>query len=281
MITGIDHVVVAVADPDDAAATLEGALGIKASEGGHHDALGTFNRLVWLGNSYVELIGAFDRELATTTWLGAPTIRALDLGGGFATWAVATDDIGAELDRMRSAGVVIDGPLRGERVRSDGDVVRWQLGLPARLGPAEPPFVIEHDAAAAEWRPTDRAARALELHPIGGPVRFAALDLPVPDPLTAARAFGPLVGSTFEPAERDGTLQSRLGSQTLRLRPAQVPAAGDAWPVATFELSAPGSATPMTAELFGCRFIVRQAAQRCTESSPSTRGAPLNDRGSS
>ena len=63
MFLGIDHLVVAVADPYDAAVTIEGELGLAASGGGRHDALGTLNRLVWFGDSYVELIGVFDRTL--------------------------------------------------------------------------------------------------------------------------------------------------------------------------------------------------------------------------
>ena len=61
--------------------------------GGRHETLGTFNRLVWLGDTYLELIGVFDRAIAERSWVGAPTVRALDAGGGLATWAVATDDI--------------------------------------------------------------------------------------------------------------------------------------------------------------------------------------------
>src|SRR4051794_14420685 len=56
MLIGIDHVVLATENPDDAAATLEQTLGVSATGGGRHDASGTMNRLVWLGDSYLELI---------------------------------------------------------------------------------------------------------------------------------------------------------------------------------------------------------------------------------
>src|SRR5512146_131495 len=93
VLTGIDHLVIACPDPDAAAGRLEREVGLRARGGGRHESLGTFNRLVWLGDSYLELIGVADRALAESSWIGAPTVRALDGGGGLATWAAATDDL--------------------------------------------------------------------------------------------------------------------------------------------------------------------------------------------
>src|SRR3989449_10200850 len=104
MFLGIDHLAIAVADPDEAATQLERELGLAATGGGRHDALGTFNRLIWLGDSYLELVGVFDRAHAESSWLGAPTLRALDVGGGLATWAIATDDLDHDVAELRGAG---------------------------------------------------------------------------------------------------------------------------------------------------------------------------------
>src|SRR5512140_1596858 len=113
MLLGIDHLVIAVADPDRAAADLERDLGLEASGGGRHAALGTFNRLVWLGDSYLELIGVFDRALAEGSWIGAPTVRALDAGGGLATWALASDALDRDVADLRSAGADLAEPIPG------------------------------------------------------------------------------------------------------------------------------------------------------------------------
>ena len=68
MIRGIDHLVIACADPDAAATELESNLGLTAAGGGRHQGLGTFNRIVWLADgSYLELIGVEDREAASRT----------------------------------------------------------------------------------------------------------------------------------------------------------------------------------------------------------------------
>jgi hypothetical protein len=160
MLLGIDHLVIACADPDAAAADLEREVGLKPGGGGRHDALGTYNRLVWLGDSYLELIGIFDRALAERSWIGAPAVRALDAGGGLATWAVATDDLDGDVARLNDDGAGLTDPIAGERRRPDGAVVRWRLSVPGALGPDRPPFLIEHDAIAADCSPDERAARA-------------------------------------------------------------------------------------------------------------------------
>jgi catechol 2,3-dioxygenase-like lactoylglutathione lyase family enzyme len=180
-VLGIDHLVLAVRDPDAAAATLEAELGLRATGGGRHPALGTFNRLIWLGDSYLELLGIEDETLAAAAWIGAPALALLGDGReGLATWAVAVTDLDAEIAAARASGGVLAGPIAGERVRPDGRVVRWRLALGGPLGPAEPPFLIEHDTTAAEWTEDERAARAAERHPVGGPVRLSSFDIAPP-----------------------------------------------------------------------------------------------------
>lgn len=211
---GIDHLVIACADPDAAVEALERDLGLVGGGGGRHEALGTFNRLVWLGDTYLELIGVFDRTLADASWVGAPTARALDEGGGLATWAVATDDIEADVATLRSRGADLGAPIAGERHRPDGAVVRWRLAAPPRLGPGLPPFLIEHDPSAAEWTAEDRAARA------DGPARLAVLELAVDDVNRTSQSFVRALDLRFRPSLAGrGTRDANIGAQTLRLAP--------------------------------------------------------------
>ncbi len=214
MLVGIDHLVIAVADPDAAAAALEGRLGLEPGGGGRHDALGTFNRLVWLGDTYLELIGVFDARLAAESWLGAPTLRALEQGGGLATFALATDDIETDVATLRLRGSDLVGPTAGERTRPDGRLVRWRLSAPPRLDPDRPPFLIEHDLRAAEWTPDDRAERA------GGPARLTVLELAVDDVNRTSQSWRRTVGLHFRPSlAGGGARDSDIGSQIVRLRP--------------------------------------------------------------
>ena len=268
MLLGIDHVVIACADPDAAALELEETAGLRAGGGGRHDALGTFNRLVWLGDSYLELIGVFDRALAERSWIGAPTVRALDAGGGLATWAAASDDIGADLARLRVAGSSLGDDRPGERRRPDGAVVRWRLAAPPILGPEEPPFLIEHDLDAAEWSPGERASRATRAHPVGGPVRLETLEIGVVDPgATGLRILRTAGIGPFRPSlTGGGARDASLGAQTVRLRPTRRIAAGSR-PLVTLHLrveaagaDAGTTGRPVearTVSSLGCRFVLR------------------------
>jgi len=249
---GIDHLVIVVADPDEAAAQLDRELGLAATGGGRHDALGTFNRLIWLGDSYVELVGVFDRALAAKSWLGAPTLRSLDVGGGLATWAIATDDLDHDVAGLREAGSDLGEPIAGERRRSDGRIVRWRISMPPQLGRGEPPFLIEHGPTSAEWTPTDRASRSRQRHPIGGPVRIEALELPVDDVNETIRRLLRTMGLRFRPSlSGGGSRDADIGGQTVRLR-SRLGGPGSA----VIRLTAP-LAEPRSAELLGCRWVVR------------------------
>jgi hypothetical protein len=214
VLIGIDHLVISVADPDAAADDLATRLGVEAGGGGRHDRLGTFNRLIWLGDSYLELIGVFDRDLAADAWIGAPTLRALERGGGFATFALASDAIDHDVARLRERGSDLAPPVPGERTRPDGRVVRWQLAAPPRLDPDRPPFLIQHDPTGAEWAPEDREARAL------GAARLTVLELAVDDVNRTSQAWLRSVGLRFRPSlAGGGARDADVGRQLVRLRP--------------------------------------------------------------
>ena len=252
MFQGIDHLVIAVVDPDDAAAQLERELGLAATGGGRHEVLGTFNRLVWLGDSYLELIGVFDRTLAEAAWIGTPVLRALETGGGLISWAIATTELEHDVARLRAVASDLGDPIVGERRRPDGAVVRWRLSMPRRLGPTDPPFLIEHDPVSAEWTPADRAARGAQEHPIGGPVRLEVLELPVDDVNGTIQRFLRTTGLRFRPSlAGGGSRDADVGVQTVRLRPRR-----DGSGSAVIRLVAPVP-RERTADLLGCRWVVR------------------------
>jgi Glyoxalase-like domain len=256
----IDHILIACPDPDEAAVLFEANLGLQATGSGRHTALGTFNRLIWLGDSFIELIGIEARKLAEASWVGRPVLRAADAGGGFAMWAAGTSGVRAEVDRLRANGSDIGEPIAGERVRPDGRIVRWTLAEAPAMGPLEPPFLIEHDLSAAEWSPAERAERGAQRHPIGGPVRFTTLELPAPNVPQATRRYLRTVGiGPFRPSLAGrGARDATLGPHTIRFVPSRL--AG--WPIATVHLRvaldgvAPGTEV-RDAQLLGCRWLIR------------------------
>ncbi len=259
MILGVDHVVIAVRDLDDAAAALGRELGLDVAEGGHHLALGTRNALAWLGDSYLELLAVTDPALAARSWIGAPALAALARGGGVATYALASDDIAAEVRRLHARGSNLIGPLPGERLRPDGQAERWQLALLPELGPDRPPFLIEHLAGSPEWRPEARDARALQRHPAGR-VRLCGLEVPVGDPDTSAAAYAAEIGIALAagPAPSSGR-RARIGGQAVALVVARS-IAGVATGPATIALSSDEGGR-RAADLLGCRFVIGPEAE--------------------
>jgi Glyoxalase-like domain len=267
MLLGIDHLVVAVRDPEAAAAELEAGAGMAWTAGGRHESMGTFNRLAFLGDTYLELIGVFDpaRVAANPGFaVGAAAQASLAAGReGFVTFALATDDIAGEVARLRAGGSSIHDPVAGSRARSDGETVRWLTAFP-ELGAQRPPFLIEHRYEGAEWGSDARAARAAYRHPVGGALRLAGLELPVADRRAAVAAFAAEVGLGF-----DATGVARLGGQWIRLvlpgraampeDPGWTAAVADRAPVV--DIVAEPGAPDLDLERFGVRWRRRPAGQ--------------------
>ncbi len=251
MLLAIDHLIIAVADPDTAAAEIEATLGLSATGGGRHDAHGTFNRLIWLGDSYVELMGVFDRALAAQSWWGAHMASLLDgAPARYAGLALATDDLDSDIERLRGQGAPILDAVAGERTRPDGDVVRWRIG---RLPEPDPDlglaFLIEHDSSSAEWRPADREARAEQVHPVGTGGRLARIELPVQDAGATTLRLLRQLGMQFRPSlVGRGARDTSIGNQLLRV----TPSASGRGP--TIAIRAGGR--PQEAEILGCRWVI-------------------------
>lgn len=236
---GIDHLVIAVTDPDAAAAGLEAELGLAFTGGGRHEQAGTWNRLAFLGDAYIELIGVFDRSLAVASGDSFPVGRAalslLDAGReGLATWAVAVDDCAATVARLRrrDLGSPLGDPMPGSRVRPDGETVRWVTAFPPVLSAASPPFLIEHEPVGAEWGAEALAARRAFRHPVLGKARVGRLVLPLDDPAAYAAECEDAVGLHFRPDVSGWT--GYAGFDTVHLHPT-------ATGLPVIQIDAPGS----------------------------------------
>ena len=253
MIRGIDHLVIACADPDAAAASLESNLGLTATGGGRHDGLGTFNRIAWLADgSYLELIGVEDRELALNTPVGEAVVATLDAhGGGLASWALNDDDVALTVGALPEGSF---GPvIHGSRKRPDGELVEWRAAFPqSRLAPDGVPFLIQHYYVGAEWGPAALAERASFRHPLGSSVHLARLDLATGDPPSTAAMLHEQLGLDFW-AVVDLAVAD-IGPHVVRLVPR-----GEMAVPAVVTLGAEVE-SPRTAELLGMRFDVERVA---------------------
>jgi hypothetical protein len=223
MLTGIDHVLIACSDPDTAAAELEATVGLHIDVGGRHPSHGTFNRIGWLGDSYVELMGVFDRDLAARSWWGSHLLRVLEhSAAGWMGVALGSDDATADAALLAGRGSALGQLEAGERSRPDGGVVRWRLLHASKPDPdLGLLFLIEHDPSSPEWSPADRAQRASLAHPLGGPARLQRIEMPATDLRAAAMRLIRDVGLGFRPSlSGRGARDASVGRQTVRLMPA-------------------------------------------------------------
>jgi len=135
----LDHVLIAVDDLEAAAKEVEKRYGLASVEGGRHQGFGTANRIVPLGEAYLELVAVVDRAEAAASWFGSW------VGGGerprLLGWCVRTDELDTVAERL---GLTI---ADGSRARPDGTVVRWRMaGLERSAEEPSLPFFIEWGA---------------------------------------------------------------------------------------------------------------------------------------
>jgi hypothetical protein len=117
VILRLDHLAVSAADLDAGAAAVEAALGLPLAPGGRHPHMGTHNRLLALGDLYLEVI-AIDPAAPAPAW---PRWFALDAFAGpprLTNWVAATDDLSAVPEAV---GRPVD------LARSD---YRWRMAVP-------------------------------------------------------------------------------------------------------------------------------------------------------
>jgi Glyoxalase-like domain len=132
--------VYAVPDLDDAAVRFRKEFGLDSTEGGRHERWGTANRIVPLGDQYLELVAAVDEPVATETAFGRGVLERAGRGGGWFTMAAVADDLDAVATRL---GLEVGS---GSRMRPDGQTVRWRMaGLDDPRREAWMPFFLVWD----------------------------------------------------------------------------------------------------------------------------------------
>ena len=176
----LDHVLIAVDDLEAAAQEVEQRHGLASVEGGRHQGLGTANRIVPLGATYLELVAVVEENEAASgfgSWVaGGQRPRLLG-------WCVRTDDLDAVAARL---GLTI---ANGSRARPDGTLLTWRMaGLEQSAGERSLPFFIE-------WGPDTsypgealaQSAAITELRLQGDPDRIARWVDGAPLPLSITR----------------------------------------------------------------------------------------------
>jgi hypothetical protein len=153
----IDHVVCAVGDLDAAGARLSEEHGLASVGGGEHPRWGTGNRIVPLGDAYVELLAVVDARVARASKLGRAIGGLADEGGGWFALCLADDALDDTAARL---GLEVE---TGGRQRPDGEVVRWRsAGIEDPRRTPDLPFFISWEGS-----PDVHPGRGIAAHPSG------------------------------------------------------------------------------------------------------------------
>jgi hypothetical protein len=130
--------------------------GLASIEGGRHPGWGTANRIVPLGDAYLELVAVVDEAEAADSAFGRWVASA---PAGPLGWAVRTDRLDAVAARL---GLAV---TEGSRVGRDGRLIRWRLAgvEEAAAEPCRPFFIEWAPGTTLPGRAGDPAEIALEL----------------------------------------------------------------------------------------------------------------------
>ena len=167
----LDHVLVAVPDLAAAAADFEERYGLASVEGGRHPGWGTANRIVPLGDAYLELVAVVDEAEASESPFGSWVADALAAGHRrLLGWAVRTQELDAVAARLGLE------PQPGSRARPDGSELRWRTaGVEHALSEPCLPFFIEWDAGVVlPGRAAEPVGTIERLDVTGDPNRISA-----------------------------------------------------------------------------------------------------------
>ena len=200
---GIDHVVVAVRDLDQAT-NLWRALGFTLSPRGTHSAhLGTGNHTIMLGEDYIELLGVLK-----ATDYNAPVRTFLDQREGLERSAFTAVDSARLVTELQQRGIAATGPVDFGRpvTLADGRVIDakfrtayWPHDL--RIGGMRL-FACQHYTREAVWRPE------LQTH-ANGADRIAEIEIVTVDARKTAAHLTELID---KPATREPDGAHRLPS---------------------------------------------------------------------
>jgi len=160
-ITLLDHVIIAVADLDKAAATYR-RFGFTLTPRGLHEGKGTGNHCIMFGSTYIELLGVVDETGAQ----GRLAQRVKERGEGGIAIAYGGDDADKVAANLRAAGINAEDPVDLARpLDLDGkrDTVRFRnVMLPDLKLPGTMQFVCTHLTPERT-----RARHEWQLHPNG------------------------------------------------------------------------------------------------------------------
>ena len=163
MLTALDHIIIGVNSLEQATKTFSEKLGLIASGGGIHPVGGTANRIILVGDTYLELITVRAPAEAQQSILDR-----LSKGEGYLNFVLSSNDIEADSAALRGRGVSITGPTPGQLKSPDGRTRGWSRVDIERSDLAQRyPFLIQHDSTGEERRYRLAGWATPPAHPLG------------------------------------------------------------------------------------------------------------------
>ena len=148
MLIGLDHIIIGVNNLDEATSIFDQQLGLAVSGGGIHPSGGTANRIIVIGDTYLELI-----TVRTPAEAQQSLLERLAKGDGYLNFVLSSNDIVADSKAMKRRGAAVLGPVAGQLVAADGRVRGWSRVDVERAELAQHyPFIIQHDSTGEERR---------------------------------------------------------------------------------------------------------------------------------
>jgi hypothetical protein len=203
----LDHVVVAVLDLSQAG-DLWSALGFQVSPIMRHLALGSANRLVGFGSTYIELLGRIEDMIPPhrERWMAR-----FAYGEGLTSFAFRSNDLVADYATLIENGVAMTGIGSARRVvdMPDGNTAETDSDfayLDSTASPFPPPFLVMHKRPETIFIPAFAVHANTAIDIVG--VTFLSAD---PD---ADRATFACLSAGPAPVEflRDGEATSHFGA---------------------------------------------------------------------
>ncbi len=140
---GIDHLTIMFKELEPAIMSYR-ALGFTVVPGGELPA-GTHNALIaFADGSYLEL-SAFKRPNDQHRWWDVA-----QAGGGFIDFSLVTDDLAADVEAFRNAGVKMTDPAPGGRLRPDGYKLSWVISFAPKPFLFQVPLLLQDNTPRQE-----------------------------------------------------------------------------------------------------------------------------------
>lgn len=132
----IDHLIICVDDLEVAGSRVLEQHGLVSMPGGRHTGHGTANRIVPLGDSYLELVSVWDEDEAASSPFGRWVQARSDGRARVDALCLRTDDLESVCDRLSLT------PVAMSRETPDGEILSWRLaGLTEALERSLPFFI--------------------------------------------------------------------------------------------------------------------------------------------